>query len=102
MVVNISKILKMQVILIINKISKFIIFTFLLKIKENKAMQFGGTTSNFFKTQNQNNPSNYGNPFSQVNRTHYLIKEKNLIFSKKVLLENFGECYINFHVENLK
>ncbi len=77
--------------------------------KENKQIQFGGITStNFYKTQiiqnNQNNQNviSLGNNFSQANRAHFLINEKNLIFSKKVLLENFGECYINFHVENSK
>jgi len=32
--------------------------------------------------------------------TQYLLPEKNFIFSKKIELENYGECIIRFYLDN--
>jgi len=65
--------------------------------KANNNNQFGASSSNFFKTQNQSSPNSKGNAFAQVNTSIYFVPEKNLIFSKKIEIENLGDCYVNFY-----
>jgi hypothetical protein len=67
---------------------------------ESKILHNGYMTgSNFFKTQNQN-VSNQKNPFEEVNKNKYMVQERNLLYSKKLNIDNFGDCRVKFYMDS--
>ena len=84
---------------IIRKIQVNFIINYLGKI-ESKIIKLGfATGGNFFKTQNPQSSTNQ-NPFGDMNKLRYMVKQRNLVYYTNTNIENLGSCKIKFYLDD--